>query len=208
MIMQSEQIDQIAGAIVQVQLKPIIIGKDTAAYKYKYATLDKCVERIFPRLSSNGLSILQPLSDINGEPAIATIIMHTSGQFITTLFPIGKAGMAGVNAAQDFGASISYARRYGLLSAFGIPTGEDDDAQSLNKPAPKAKKKPAGKKYESKDPTPAESIITDINNCTDIEELTKLYKAHEQTIMDSPKKDEIVSNFSIQKGFLEERGRK
>jgi len=85
------------------------------------------------------------------------------------------------------------------LPAWALPSGE--------KPAPKAKK-PAGKKYEPKDPTPAESIITDINNCTDIEELTKLYKAHEQTIMDSPKKDEIVSNFSIQKGFLEERGRK
>jgi hypothetical protein len=204
MISHSPEIDKIAVAMVAMQHTPIIIGKDTAAYKYKYATLDKCVERIFPVLATKGLSILQPLSDINGEPAIATIIMHISGQFISTLFPLSKAGMAGVNAAQDFGAAIQYARRYGLLAAFAIPTGEDDDAQSLNKPKPA--KKPAGKKYKKDDPTPADSIINGLGNLVNEVELNEYYEEHKQTIMASPKKDQILSEFSIRKGEMGLKG--
>ena len=209
MISHSEKIDEIAKAMAEFQKTPIVIGKDTAAYKYKYATLDKCVERIFPLMASHGLSVLQPLSDVAGEPAIATIIMHTSGQFITSLFPMSKAGMSGVNAAQDWGAAIQYFRRYGLLAALCIPTGEDDDAQSLSKPTPKpaAKKKPAGKKYKPEDKTPAEQIIAEIGDCLDLEDLTKCWAKNEQTINESPKKDQIISEFSIQKGMLSERGR-
>ena len=208
MIMHSEQIDEIAKAMAKFQAEPMVIGKDTAAYKYKYATLDKCVMRIMPRLSALGLSVLQPLSDINGEPAIATIIMHTSGQFYTTLFPLSKAGMSGVNAAQDWGAAIQYFRRYALVSAVCVPTGEDDDAQSIGKPAKLAAKakKPAGKKYKKEDPTPADDIINGLGNLVNELELNEYYEEHKQTILGSPKKEQILSEFSIRKGEMGLKG--
>lgn len=207
MIMHSEKIDEIAKAMSAFQALPMVIGVNATGYGYDYATLDKCVNRIYPKATALGLSIIQPLGESSdGSPAIITILMHTSGQWLQTAYPISGAGIKKANDAQQFGAAVTYARRYGLLAAFGVPAGKDDDAASLTeKPAAK---KPAGKKYKASDPTPAESIIAEIGDCLDLEDLTKCWEKNKVAINDSPKKDQIVAEFSIQKGVLSERGKK
>jgi hypothetical protein len=56
------------------------------------------------------------------------------------------------NPAQEYGASLTYARRYSLLMAFGLAT-EDDDAKCLSKRAEEPQKRqarPIQKKVETK----------------------------------------------------------
>ena len=56
------------------------------------------------------------------------------------------------NPAQEYGASLTYARRYSLLMAFGLAT-EDDDAECLSKRLEELKKRQASqvqKKVETK----------------------------------------------------------
>lgn len=130
---------ELAKALVAVQSRVLSVNKDGKGYGYNYATLGNVIESIAPLLADNGLAIMQPLDNINGEPALRTIIMHTSGERVESVFPLEKAGMKGVNDAQQIGAAITYMRRYGICAAFNLIT-EDDDAACLSKkpaaPAP------------------------------------------------------------------------
>ena len=139
---------ELAKAMAEVQSRVLSIGKDKTAGggggpRYTYATLGNVIERLFPLLAEHGLCVMQPLDNINGEPALRTIIMHQGGETIDAKFPLEKAGMKGVNDAQQIGAAISYMRRYGLCSAFG-PITEDDDAACLSK-RPESHQQPAAK---------------------------------------------------------------
>lgn len=145
---------ELAKSMLAVQKHILVVGKDTDGYGYKYATLTKLVRKLYPILSEYGLTVMQPLDNIAGEPAIRTIIVHAeSGEKIDTAYPLSKVGMAKVNDAQQFGAAISYARRYGLASAFGVVfDDEDDDAASLSEPEPQRNVTPA---KPAKKPAPA-----------------------------------------------------
>lgn len=139
---------ELAKAMAAVQSRVLSVGKDKTAGggggpRYTYATLGNVIENLFPILAENGLCVMQPLDNVNGEPALRTIIMHAGGERIDAVFPLEKAGMKGVNDAQQIGAAISYMRRYGLCAAFGLIT-EDDDAACLSKRPEPAAAKPAG----------------------------------------------------------------
>ena len=202
----SESIAAIAKAMAKFQKSPMILGKNAEGYGYHYVSLDKVVDRLLPELSSHGLSVMQPLDEVNGEPAIITLVMHTSGEWISTSYPLAKAGMKQVNDAQQMGAAIKYACRYGLKAAFCVPDSDDDDAACLTErlPAPR----PKGKKYKASDPTPAEQIINGLRSCADADSLKAFWITNKKEIEASPKKDAIVSEFSVQKGELEERERR
>ena len=71
---------------------------------------------------------------ISGEglAGVETIIMHESGEFISGEFLL----KCSKNDPQGMGSAITYARRYGLQSACGIPSEDDDgNAASAKKPA-------------------------------------------------------------------------
>jgi len=201
----SESIANIAIAMNELQKQAMILGDNATGHNYRYVTLDKVVSKLLPAITKLGLSVSQPLGDLNGEPAVYTIIMHTSGEYIQTAYPISKAGMRQVNDAQQLGAAVTYARRYALLSAFGVATGDDDDAACLTE---KPKARPKGKKYKASDPTPAEQIINGLRSCADADSLKAFWITNKKEIEASPKKDAIVSEFSVQKGELEERERR
>jgi len=132
--MKSDEIDQLAAALVQFQSKMFAVGKNKSGYRdqYTYPTLGKVIEFAYPVMTELGLSVSQ-IPDCAGEtPALTTTLMHTSGQWISGTYPIANAGMkSAVNTAQQFGAAISYARRYALLAVLGL-AAEDDDAHCLS----------------------------------------------------------------------------
>ena len=128
---------ELAKALVKVQQHVTSVGKDGKGYGYTYATLGKVIESLFPIITENGLAVIQPLDNINGEPAIRTVIMHEAGESIVSVFPLAKAGMSKANDAQQIGAAITYMRRYGLCAAFGLITEDDDAACLTERPAAK-----------------------------------------------------------------------
>ena len=135
----------LAEALLAVQREMPVIGKDKEGFGYRYATLAKIISKVTPIMNRHGLVFMQPLDNVNGEAAIRTVILHLSGERQESVFPLHKAGMAKVNDAQQFGAAITYARRYGLVSALCVPVDdEDDDAACLTEspaePKPLAKK--------------------------------------------------------------------
>lgn len=129
----SAEIKQVAAALIAVQRELPSIGKGSfnPYAKNSYADLGAVLEVLLPIANRNGLTIAQPLGNVNGTPAVRTLLLHTSGEYLDDYYPISAAGMkTAANDAQQFGAAVSYARRYGIASLFCL-SFKDDDAQSL-----------------------------------------------------------------------------
>jgi hypothetical protein len=77
----------------------------------------------------------------NGDDVLETIFLHDSGQYMMTET---KIYCMRPNDPQAFGTGITYAKRYALQAALGLPT-EDDDGNAAAQPPKKeeATKKPA-----------------------------------------------------------------
>lgn len=129
---KSESIKSIAKALSQLQaaIKAAPFDSINPHFKNKYASLNSVAETIQPHLLKNGLSYTQ--GETEDGTKLSTMIMHESGEWIEsfTSLVLDKQSMQGLGSAQ------SYARRYGLSSAFGVVSDEDDDAEIASQPAP------------------------------------------------------------------------
>jgi len=90
-------------------------------------------------LNKNGISAIQPTCIIDGADYVETVLLHESGEFISSLTRIV---VDKVNDAQRHGSGLSYARRYALQSIVNIGA-EDDDANKAVAPLPQPKQKQA-----------------------------------------------------------------
>lgn len=126
---KSEHINELATALCKFQgeLPTIDLDREVEVtmksggkYKFKYATMSNIVEKSRPLMAKNGLSYSQ-LVDVDGS--VTTILMHTSGQHISTTLKI-----QGDNTPQGIGSAITYAKRYSLSAILGIVADDDDDA--------------------------------------------------------------------------------
>lgn len=163
--------------LLNIQKKIVGLGKDKAAYGYKYVTGDKVLEHIKPLMNDEGLLLKQevisienvrqdyqtksgPTSEINSKVMMRfTWIDCETGETDENLF-----GANGQNAwDKGVGSALTYGERYFLLKYFHIATDEDDIDNPERKPieaqqAPKAEQ-PKYATQEQKD-----AIIKALNN--------------------------------------------
>jgi hypothetical protein len=98
-------------------------------FKSKYADLTTVIEAIKPALVKHGLFFTQHPAPHDRGVQIETFIHHAGGDSMSlgSLFvPANKAD------AQGFGSALTYARRYALVTAFGVPV-EDDDGNAASR---------------------------------------------------------------------------
>ena len=135
---KSDTIASLAAALNKAQAE--MSGAKKSAknpfFKSNYANLEEVINCVKEPFADNGLSFVQfPISG-DGVAGVETTIMHESGEFISGEFML----KCSKNDPQDMGSAITYARRYGLQSACGIPSEDDDgNAASAKKPAMTAK---------------------------------------------------------------------
>ena len=133
---KSESITEIAKAMINFKKE---VGKLTKKaenpfFKSKYAPIGEVLETINEPLTNNGLAFFQfP----KGENELETIVMHTSGEWISEAYYMKPVK----EDPQAFGSVITYQRRYALCAIFGLGD-EDDDA---NKGTEKSKNKGTSK---------------------------------------------------------------
>lgn len=96
---------------------------------YKYAALDDFMPALRAELSKHGIVIIQG-SVIGTDGGVkVTRLMHKSGQWIETDYPLTL-----VSDPQKQGSADTYARRYGLLSALGLAPVDDDGKAASGQP--------------------------------------------------------------------------
>jgi hypothetical protein len=132
----SETLTKLAPALVKAQASMAGATKSAANpfFKSKYANLEEVIKVVKAAFAENGLSFIQfPVSG-DGTAGVETIILHESGEFMSNEFLLKCAK----TDPQGMGSAITYARRYGLQSACGIPS-EDDDGNAASAPMSKEK---------------------------------------------------------------------
>lgn len=135
----SPTITKIAAALVQAQSEMGNATKDAINpfFKKTYADLNAIREAVLPVLNRNGICAIQPTIVIDGCDFVETILLHQSGEFISSLTRIV---VDKVNDAQRHGSGLSYARRYSLQAIVNIGA-EDDDANKAVAPQQVKEKK-------------------------------------------------------------------
>ena len=179
--MTTKQPSTLVEALNAFQKKHHAAGLDGSNpfYKSKYTTLAQALLAVQPA-TEFGLCHTQ-LNDyvITPDGEVITIVitklMHVSGdEPIVSKFPVPKIPSNVKNAHQEAGSAQTYARRYGLLSVYGL-ANDDDDGNSLNKTPtkepgsgrtptkPKQKLEPVSEQAKKNPPitTEARNLITD-----------------------------------------------
>jgi hypothetical protein len=122
----SPSLTKLGPALVRAQTNIKTATKDAANpfFKSKYATLENVMDSCKDALNKEGIAVLQPVGHDNGVHYVDTVLLHESGEWISS-----RMALTLPKNMQDFGSAISYARRYSLASMVFIGTNEDDDGE-------------------------------------------------------------------------------
>lgn len=144
----------IAEAFVKAQMDFEKTGLDSTNphFRNDYASLAACIGAVKDALNENGISLIQKTHECDTGVKVETIFLHESGQ--TMSGGILKLP-AEAETPQKYGSALTYARRYSLLAACGIPPESelDDDAEIIRK----GEGKPQQKKV-TRTPPPAKKL--------------------------------------------------
>jgi len=145
---RSDAIDQISKALsaAQGEMQPAPRDGSNPHFGSSYSTLSSLWTVARQPLAKHSLTIVQlPTLRLAEHDTwlleLETLIAHESGQFLSNVFSLPAPNLS----PQALGSLLSYARRYCLSAALGIPSAnEDDDAEAAMPPSaatkPKAKK--------------------------------------------------------------------
>jgi hypothetical protein len=97
--------------------------KVNPAFKSKYADIASVIDAIKPVLARHNFAFYQRPQPSQEGVLVQTMLRHATGEEIdlgTLYVPANKKD------AQGFGSALTYARRYALMTAFGVPAEDDD----------------------------------------------------------------------------------
>lgn len=149
---KSESIAEISKALAKFheEVKQPHRSAENPFFNSKYVPLEHVVEAITECASKLGLSFVQwPVNDENGRVGVATMLMHSSGEYIE-FDPVFMN--AEKSTPQGAGSLITYLKRYSLSAVFGITSDIDDDANTFENPQnnqpPQQNNKASGQKKQ------------------------------------------------------------
>lgn len=124
----SDAIDQIATALAKAQgeMKNAPLNKVNPHFKSRYADLAVIRDTVVPALSKNNIAVTQGTDFDNGALMVVTRLVHASGQWMESRFPIA------IDKPQAMGSAYTYAKRYSLSAICAISADDDDDANAAN----------------------------------------------------------------------------
>ena len=185
----SETVGEIAVALAAAQslLKNPPRNKVNNHFGNKYVDLVDGLDAIRNVFSAHQLAFIQGTHVDNGVMILDTIILHSSGEWISSTYPV-----CSLDKPQTMGSALTYARRYAAFSMAGFSGEDDDDGNAANattEPLKKAHKAPEMPKQTitpgllPEDSSKAlEMLKHAIKGCTTKAELADFNKENSQTI--------------------------
>lgn len=112
---------------------------------YKYATLDTVLDIVKKPLNERGVFLTQPCERADdGNMRVQTVVMHEVERLVLDTKPYEYD-----SDPQEFGKRETYARRYSLLTAFGLAGEDDTDGDTgPKKPAAQGNAKKPSKRQQ------------------------------------------------------------
>lgn len=137
-------------------------------FKSKFADLNSVRDAVIPLLNENGILVLQPMVNMDGNEYVKTVLLHDSGE---TIESFTKIVCKAQNDPQALGSAITYARRYGLQSLVCIGAEDDDAEKSMARNVQPEKANPLEAKVKS--------LIDTVNAATNGDELKSIWNGNE-----------------------------
>ncbi len=137
--MQSEQINELIGAMnrAQIKMQPAKKDKENPFFKSHYADLPAVWDALGPFREEGIIFTQSPAESPDGYIVLDTQITHTSGQWMRSRLKMRLAK----DDPQGAGSALTYARRYALGCMSGLVTEEDDDGNAASQVGPAAQPK-------------------------------------------------------------------
>ncbi|GAG02283.1 unnamed protein product, partial [marine sediment metagenome] len=99
---KSDEINELATALAKAQGSITNASKSSANpfFKSKYADLAEVINTVKPVFSEHGLSVTQLPAYENGLVSVETVLMHSSGQWLSSTIssPVAKQDAQGVGS--------------------------------------------------------------------------------------------------------------
>ena len=164
-----------AMALAFAEIEGATKDKVNPHFKSKYADIGSVIDAIKPPLIKYGLFFTQRSHPADTGVTVETVLHHSSGADMTlgTLFvPANKQD------AQGFGSALTYARRYGLMTAFGVPAEDDDGNAAASSARPTTGETPPNKRVKLDGPytcptqlrTAAKEFVRTLESLGDLDE--------------------------------------
>ena len=175
---KSDSIKELAAALVKAQAKIEGATKDKTNphFKSKYADLTSIIEAVKPALIKHRLFFTQRCHPDQEGVTVETVLHHAGGEELS----LGSLYVpANKKDAQGFGSALTYARRYSLQTAFGVPTEDDDgNAAARTTANPTTGETPPAKRVELAGPytsktalqAAAKQFVLTLGRMTDLDE--------------------------------------
>jgi hypothetical protein len=145
----SEQINEIAGALAKAQAIIINPSKDKVNphFNARYADLASGLDCIRPALSAHGIAFIQATEITNDSVILRTRMIHSSGQWIESTYPVAK-----FIDHQKLGSALTYAKRQALFSLVGVCGDDDLDGEDSLDVRPAGRDRPASPPAQRQEP--------------------------------------------------------
>jgi hypothetical protein len=122
-------------ARAQSQMGKALKQSNNPHFKSKYADLSSVMDACMPSLTANGIAVIQPTVDEDGERFVKTVLIHgETGETLECRTPL----IVQKNDMQGYMSAVTYGRRCGLMCMGGIAP-EDDDGNAAVIAAPTAR---------------------------------------------------------------------
>ena len=144
-----------------------------------YASLEEAIT-VCRKAVDFDLTFTQNINFDGNEYYVSTIILHSSGETLSDRTPIKCKDY---NDPHKFFGSVSYARRYSILSSFSIPSADNDGISAMG-----------WDQDDDPDPDPKPDLNSLIDNAKSVKELNDLYTKHK------PTDQKIINKFKTKKG--------
>jgi len=185
----------LAKALIEFhKTKPFVVEKsENSFFKNKkgkfstYASLEEAIS-ICRKAVDFDLTFTQNINFDGNEYYVSTIILHSSGETLSDRTPIKCKDY---NDPHKFYGSVSYARRYSILSIFSIPTADNDGVTAMGWV------KLEDIEQETDENNGETELDKAIKNAKSIKELTEIFDKNQ------PLDDAIKNKFTVKKGELE-----
>ena len=182
---------QMIKALINIQSNIGIIPKtktgQTGNRAFKYADLQSVWVRLQPLLKENRIFFTQQIKTINEKPFLISKAYHESGEFMESEIEISHV----TSDIKNFGALISYYRRYATVCFFGLVCDEmemeTEEGKKINiEIKKKVVKKPIEKPVEETQKQPFKSKIStqEINKFLIEKDLLKDSKSEKRKFLD------------------------
>jgi hypothetical protein len=125
----------LATALVRAlsEIEGVTKDKVNPHFKSKYADLSSVLETVRPVFARYNMAVTQETAPSEDGVIVETVVLHMSGEerrFGKLYVPANKRD------AQGAGSALTYARRYSLMTALGIPAEDDDGNEAVSRMGP------------------------------------------------------------------------